>query len=434
MQKVLIITYYWPPAGGGGVQRWMKFAKYLPHYGWQPIIYAPEQPDYPLIDHSLEQEISPSLRVIKRRIKEPRKYLRSLTGKSTGSGASADQMFYIPKAERSWKQNLIIWIRGNLFIPDARTWWVKPSEKYLRKLIKQEQIDTIVTTGPPHSMHLIGYRLKRYFPDMRWLADFRDPWTFIEFYDKMMLTQFADWLHRKLERKVLKAADAVVTVSPFWAEKLSEIGGKHVHTITNGYDLADFPQQSTSLDDQVSICHVGTLALDRNPQQLWTVMQQMRTGNATPTIKFLGSTDPRVLTSLQERGLAYVDLGYVDHAKAIAEMQSAHYLLLLINDGTTDNARGRIPGKVFEYLAARRPILAICPSDTDIAKILTEQGHQVIAPEKLSVDRMEEALMKMQQWVPDDQPPPQYTRQYLTARLADVLNDFNAAKRDLNGE
>ena len=433
MRKVLIITYYWPPAGGGGVQRWLKFAKYLPETGWSPVVYTPSNADYPLTDVTLGDEIPDSVTVIRRPIREPRRFYRKLLGKKgeAGQGASLDQMFYTDPGSRNWKEALGIWVRGNLFIPDARVWWVRPSVRFLRTLIEREQIKTIITTGPPHSMHLIGLGLKQHHPDIRWLADFRDPWTSIEYYDRMRLGRRADHKHRYLERQVLQTADTVITVSPSWAAMFGKLRGGEVGVITNGYDPADFASAPPEADRELTICHVGTLAMDRNPVAFWSLLSAIADSHpgigSRLTIKLLGSTDPAVIRHLSESGLKYVDLGYRDHRQAVSEMRSAHFLLLLINQAVAENVQGRIPGKVFEYLAAGRPVIAVSDEDTDATRILADNGHLIIDPDD------EDALAVLSRFISNPPPgrsdaPEQFSRSYLARQWAQTLSQMKNQK------
>lgn len=175
MKKVLIITYYWRPAGGPGVQRWLKFVKYLRDFNIEPIIYAPENPTYPIIDTKIGDDLPSDIQIIKYPIWEPYK-LSSVFSKNKTQKISSG---IIPRKKISLTEKIMLWIRGNLFIPDARKFWVKPSVAFLSEFIQNNDIQTIITTSPPHSIHLIGYYLKRKFPDIKWITDFRDPWTTI---------------------------------------------------------------------------------------------------------------------------------------------------------------------------------------------------------------------------------------------------------------
>ncbi len=381
MKKVLIIAYYWPPAGGGGVQRWLKFVKYLPQCGWEPMVYAPDpaEADYPLRDESLLQEVSDTVEVIRRPIWEPRKVYQKFVGTDSGETkkkGKVDEIFYMDPKERSLKQDVSLWVRGNVFIPDARVFWVLPSVKFLKKYLQSHPIDAIVTTGPPHSMHLIGMRLKREI-GITWIADFRDPWTDIEFYDKMMLSKWADKQHRKLEKQVHQQADAVIKVSPYWLKRDQDLEPRRMVVITNGYDEDDFAYDAPPLNEKFLISHVGTLANDRNPHILWKAIREL-IGEIPDfgddiQIQVMGKTDSSVLESARKEGVDsfLVNTGYVPHSEAIRIMQSSQVLLLLIND-VAFNAPGRMTGKIFEYLAARRPILLIGPVDGDAAKVIAE--------------------------------------------------------------
>ena len=190
MKRVLIITYYWPPSGGSGVQRWLKMSKYLPEYGWQPVIYTTENAEYPIVDPSLEKDVSPEAEVIRRPITEPYTFYKKFLGikqeETVKVGFTQEE-----KKKKSWKSGLSMWIRGNLFIPDARRWWVKPSVKYLKKYLQEHPVDAIISTGPPHSMHLIAMKLKE-ATGLPWIADFRDPWTEIDYYQDLHLTRRSD--------------------------------------------------------------------------------------------------------------------------------------------------------------------------------------------------------------------------------------------------
>ena len=222
MKKVLIITYYWPPSGGPGVQRWLKFAKYLPEFGYEPIIYTPQNPEAPAIDESLLKDIPEGIEVLKQPIWEPYNWYRQFLGqkdKKIGSG------FVSEKKEPGILHKISVWVRGNFFIPDARRFWIKPSVKYLTKYLKENSVDAVISTGPPHSMHLIGLGLKKQL-DINWIADFRDPWTNIDFYQELMLSSWADKKHHDLEKEVLTRADKVVTIGYTMSQEMKYLGAR----------------------------------------------------------------------------------------------------------------------------------------------------------------------------------------------------------------
>jgi len=319
------MVYYWPPAGGGGVQRWLKISSYLKQFGWEPIIYTAKNADYPLIDTSLQKDIDPAITVLRQPIFEIRKlYKRFATKNKQATKSSADEIFYIPKDERSWKQNVSIWLRGNVFVPDARVTWVKPSVRFLKNYLSKQPVDAIISSGPPHSMHLIAMQIKRSM-QIPWIADFRDPW---------------------IEKAVLQTADTIVNVAPHWNTYAESLGAKRTELITNGFDEKDFTHDPPELEKNFHLLHAGTLANDRNPQILWDVLKEL--SNEIPEFKsklrveVIGKTSANVLQSAQKAGLAQQIMtnGYVDHKTAIQKMQSAQILLLLINKAK-QNALGR---------------------------------------------------------------------------------------------
>ncbi|MCF8333447.1 MAG: glycosyltransferase family 4 protein [Bacteroidales bacterium] len=376
MNKVLIITYYWPPSGGAGVQRWLKFTKYLRNYGWEPVIYTPQNPEAPAIDESLLEEVPEEIEVVKRKIWEPYQLYKRFIGQSKEEKVNAG--FLSEKEKPGLAEKLSVWIRGNLFIPDARKYWIKPSVKFLTQYLKKNPVDVIISTGPPHSMHMIalGIREKLNIP---WLADFRDPWTQIDFYDQLNLSRFADKKHHRLERKVLQAADKVVTVSNNWAEDFSKLGNRPVDVITNGFDEADFEDiRSGELPAKFELIHIGAINKDRNSENLWKALSELREEsidfNQYLKIKLIGKNDFSVIQSIDQQGLSDKTerISYLPHRKALKEAAKASVLLLPLNN--TPNVKGIIPGKIFEYLALQKPVLCIGPPAGDSARILQETG------------------------------------------------------------
>ena len=374
MKRVLIITYYWPPSGGGGVMRWLKMSKYLPEWGWQPIVYTPENPDPSVVDESLLSEIHPETVVIKTPIWEPYHLFRKLSGKPRSAALKAG---YISEASRgSLLERVAVFIRGNVLIPDPRRFWIKPSVAYLTNYLKKNRIDLIVTTGPPHSMHLIGLQLKKHFPKIPWLADFRDPWTEIDFYHRLKLTPMADAIHRRLERKVLQMADVVTTVSPSLQRSTAKIAKRPVSVVFNGYDPADFSTDQPFDSEFFSIAHFGSFNRDRNPEMLWQVLKELCASHHDFAnrlkIVLIGQVDETILESIRVNGLKnqLVLTGHLEHRVGLERLQNAQLLLLPLNDAPT--VRGILPGKMYEYMALKRSILAIGPEDGDYAQILQE--------------------------------------------------------------
>ena len=378
MKKVLIITYYWPPSGGGGVMRWLKMSKFLPELGWQPVIFTPENPDPSVIDESLLKEIHPEIIEIKTPIWEPYDFYRKITGKKSGTKFKSG---YISEASTGdWKSKLSVFIRGNILIPDPRKFWIKPSVKYLTNYLKENPVDLIISTGPPHSMHLIALGLKNKF-DFPWIADFRDPWTDIDFYAKLRLTALADKIHHKLELKVLTKADHVVTVSPGCASDLGKIVNRKIEVINNGYDPLDYQFTKPEQDKTFTISHFGAFNKDRNPEKLWVVMNEISKNNPEfkklLRIQLIGQTDDSIIDDIRKNNLTenLVLIEHLAHREGLVLLSKSQVLLLPLNDAP--NVKGILPGKMFEYMALQRPILALGPTDADYAKILKETNSGV---------------------------------------------------------
>lgn len=382
-KKVLIITYYWPPAGGPGVQRWLKFAKYLPEFDIEPIIYTPENPSYPLLDESLVDEVSDDLTVVRTKIWEPYQWANFFNSKSKAYHAG----HFEQKKAQSWATKISVFIRGNFFIPDARKFWIQPSVRFLTQYLKENQIETIITTGPPHSLHWIGLQLKQKNPALKWLADFRDPWTQISYHKELRLTQWAQKKHLSLEKKVLTHADLVLATSFSDAENYRQLGAKKVETITNGFESEDF-QFEKSRNEQFLLIYSGGLEIARNPLLVWQALAELRKENPSFAqdlfLHFYGRLSEEVLQSLEANQLmdCVQDFGYVSHKTSIEGVSKAD--LLLLTNFPNEASKGIIPGKLFEYMATENPILAIGPSGGDVEKILLEtQAGQYFTPNQI---------------------------------------------------
>lgn len=366
--KVLIITYYWPPAGGPGVQRWLKFVKYLPDYSIEPIIYCPENPNYPIIDNELVDDVPKGITVIKQPIKEPYKFANFLSRKSSKSISSG----LIPKKDKqSFIDKLLLYIRGNFFIPDGRKAWINPSVYFLSEYIQKNNIETIITTGPPHSLHVIGMHLKQQI-GVKWLADFRDPWTTIGYHKALKLTIASQKKHMYLEQKVLNTADQIVVTSEVTKKEFQLKTQKPIEVITNGYDTHNV--QRPTKDLKFSIAHIGSLLSERNPKLLWQALNELMKENEAfkdaLQLNLIGVVSEEVLNSIYESDLKEVVnlMGYVNHKEAIKLQMHSRVLLLIEID--SEDAKAIIPGKLFEYMASETPILAIGPKASDVEQII----------------------------------------------------------------
>ncbi|MFN4027399.1 MULTISPECIES: glycosyltransferase family 4 protein [Flavobacterium] len=374
-KKLLIITYYWPPAGGPGVQRWLKFVKYLPDFNVQPIVYVPENPTYPIIDNGLESEVSERAIILKNKIFEPYG-LASFLGKSKTKKISSG---IIPNQKKqSFLEKTLLWVRGNIFIPDARFLWVKPSVKFLKRYIEENGIDTIVTSGPPHSLHLIGLQLKQDL-GVTWLADFRDPWTTIGYHKALKLSSYAEKKHKALEKEVLTSADTIIVTSKTTKTEFEAITSRPIAVITNGYDVEKVTKQP--LDEKFTLAHIGSFLSERNPRILWKVLKELtqehKDFSADFQLKLIGAVSQEVLDTIAEFKLQdfVLNLGYVSHQEAVAHQRKSQVLLLIEID--SEDTKSIIPGKVFEYMVSERPIVAIGPQDSDFAEIITSTNTGV---------------------------------------------------------
>lgn len=374
MQKILIITYYWPPAGGPGVQRWLKFVKYLQDFNIEPVVYIPENPNYPITDETFLNEIPEGITIYKYPIFEPYRLASLFSKKKTKRISSG----IIETKNQSFLEKTMLWVRGNFFIPDARKYWVKPSVSFLSNIIKEEGINTIITTGPPHSVHLIGLGLKKKLR-LEWLADFRDPWTSIGYHKKLKLSNASQAKHKDLERKVLTTADKIMVTSNTTKNEFEALTKKPIKVITNGYD-GDYTNDM-ALDSKFTLSHIGSLLGGRNPKKLWKVLSELVTENEAfkeaLQIQFAGVVSQEVMQSIKETGLEPFSnfLGYLTHEEAIGCQRKSQVLLLVEID--SPETTGIIPGKLFEYLAAKRPILGIGPKEWEVVDMVTDtnSGH-----------------------------------------------------------
>ncbi len=390
LERILIVSYYWPPAGGPGVQRWLKFAKYLPDFGYEPIIYTPENPNYPLVDEELVKEIPEGIKVLKQPIKEPYR-IASLFSKNKSKSLSAG---IIPQARKqSLLDKVLLWIRGNFFIPDARIGWVAPSVSYLKKYIQEYNINTVITTGPPHSMHLIGCQLKEQL-NIKWIADFRDPWTTIGYHKELKLTKKSIEKHIALESRVLTTADEIIVTSKSTKKEFAALTTKPITVITNGYDV-EYVGRITR-DEKFSLAHIGSFLSNRNPRVLWKAIVELRKENKefkeAFQLKLIGKISQEIQDVIAEFHLeeCTLNLGYVSHHEALIEQRKSQVLLLVEID--SEDTKAIIPGKLFEYMAAERPILAIGPDEADFFEIIkeTNTGKIALYDEK---DRIKEILL-----------------------------------------
>lgn len=367
------------------MQRWVKFAKYLPLEGWQPVIYTPENPEQLAIDESLAAEIPAEAEVIKTHIVEPYEIYKKLLRKS-GHSKEAVEVNPVNAQNKSFLQKVAMWVRGNLFRPDPRCLWIGPSVRFLKKYLEEHPVDLIVSTGPPQSMHLIGRRLAL-ATGIPWIADFRDPWTKIFYFKHLSMTHATEKWHKKMEKKVLDDATVVVAVSPLVQQEFQAMTQTPVELITNGFDECDFAADGSRKaeggpEQDFCITHTGLFAADGNPTVLWDVLAEKCCADdafrKALKVKLIGKTDDSILSALNATGLseAVNNIGYLPHSEAVEQQRKASLLILPLRK--EPEYKAVLPGKLFEYLASRRPILGIGQPDGAMAMILNDTHTGVV--------------------------------------------------------
>ena len=357
------------------MQRWVKFAKYLPVEGWQPVIYTPSNPEQLAVDESLLGEIPSSVEVFKRPIREPYAIYHRLMGKGAAKGSGVNP---INSQKKSWKQRLMLWVRSNFFVPDPRAGWVRPSVRFLEEYLREHPVDAVVTTGPPQSVHLIGRGLHRRL-GVPWVADFRDPWTRMFFFKDLPLLPWVRRRHFKLEKSVLDEASAVVSVTPFVQADFASMTSTPVHLSTNGYDEDDFalPLEPRT-DGKFRIVHTGLFASDGNPLELWRALAGLCSESFVFAqrleIRLAGKVDPEIVDSIVEAGLGaqLKVLGYLPHPESVAELRRADIILLTLRQAP--EYVKVYPGKIFECMASGPVVLGIGPEDSAAAQLLQSTG------------------------------------------------------------
>ncbi len=420
-KKVLIVAYYWPPAGGPGVQRWLKFVKYLPEFGIEPIVLVPENAYYPTVDSDLNSDIASGLEVHRVKIKEPSRFIKffwpNRTAHLSDGGLSSNAMSIFSK--------LLVYVRGNFYIPDARVGWVNPAfEQVQRILRKHPDLNTFITTGPPHSLHLIGLKLKSIYPNIQWIADFRDPWTAIKYHKNLKLSAKSQLKHQVLESEVLNSADQILTSSWHTANSFKAVTTKPITVLTNGFDPSDF-ETLTCRDDKFSLTHVGGLLPDRDPVILWKCINQFLElrphAKSKLEIRLVGAVDQSILDGLKSFNLMeYTTLvGVLDHKSAVLQMMKSHFLILVEHEVHV------IPGKLFEYLNSGNIIASITPENSEVRSILSNYPNSFFLTDdsNLNCERLCEYFDQFEKGQLNKVifDASNYNRRHITSRLAKLL-------------
>jgi hypothetical protein len=373
LKRVLIIAYYWPPSAGSGVQRWLKFVKYLPQFNWQPVVYTPDSPDFDIQDESLKKDIPEEAEILKTKIWEPYSIHKQLLG--NGSSEKGSTAGIVKNSKSSISAKVANWIRGNFFIPDPKIFWVKPSVKYLRSYLAKNPVDIIISTGTPHSMHLIAKEIAKEYK-LPWIADFRDPWSKLDMLKSYNISKSNFKRYERLEKSVLSNADLCVTTSNIWKQDFLDLGAKKAVCITNGFDESDFNIDVEPYEKFV-ISHFGLLNHLRNPSLFWRALselgQENESFNKDLRIHLGGSISHENISEIE----SYPNLKsklkvfeYLSHQEVVKEYRKSSLLLLLLFN--SKSGIGNIPGKLFEYIASNKPIIGFGPGDGDSKNIILE--------------------------------------------------------------
>lgn len=429
MKKVLIITYYWPPSGGSGVQRWLYFTKYLRTFGWEPIIYTMKDADYPISDVKLLLKIPEGITVLKAKGFEPFKIYKSLTGQKNKRIPNS----VVSKKDYGFMHKLAVWVRGNFFIPDARKFWIRPSVAYLSKFLATHKIDVLVSTSPPQSSHLIALAIHKKF-NIPWLADFRDPWTKISYFNDLKLTSFARNKHIELEKKIVQSATELVTVTPKLKREFEALRNDKVHLITNGFD-DEIKIPPSIKNNKFTLSYFGVLSEERNPVNTWKAIEYTYENHTNFADAFelilIGNIDISIINHLKKyafnRKITYID--YLSHEDIFSYYAKSDVLLSVGIPGE----KGLLPGKVFEYLSIKKPILNIGESNSDLQNFLStfrcglhanfnDYKTTLLHIEKLW--ELKKANRFSEEFNFSDENISLFTRKNLTKQLSELLNNM----------
>ena len=426
----MIVAYYWPPSGGSGVQRWLKFVKYLPDFGWEPYVFTPENPSFAVRDESLLKDVPPEAKVIKFPIWEPYGAFSKVSS-AVGEKKAAGQQSIAYGKDKSFFQKLTTWIRGNFIIPDPRVFWVRPSVKFLTGFLRDNDIKTIITTGPPHSIHLIGYRLKKKDPSLKWIADFRDPWSEWGLLDSLSVGKIARSIHARMESNVLKRADQILTITPFYVRRFEKLSGRNVLLVSNGYDHDDFTGLQINQTSKFIIRHVGIVNEKCDPRPFISAVAELvaeqKDFSQDVQVDFVGEVHPQFRAFVEANRVMSMFTSFsspVPHNELIA-LYGRSSLLLIILTGYKD-AEGYMPGKLFEYLATGLPIFGTGPENGDAAMLLKDSGAGVMLSEREKEKIKATLLTLYQAWKEGNgnatsRADAKYSRREITRRLTEYL-------------
>lgn len=430
-RKVLFVVYNFPPAAGAATQRILKFLKYLNKFGYQTYVLTVDKVDYPDLDFTLIQKIPFETRVIKTKYWTPFGIYRKITGRKSDEKIP---VAFIKDNHKSLAERISVFLRLNVFLPDAKIGWLPFAVKEGRKLIQKEKIDIVISSGPPHTTHLIAKSLKRK-TKVKWIADFRDPWTDIDYYSGMKRTKFAEWIDSKLEKSVLKNADFVVAASEGYLGIIKSKGiENNYEVLTNGFDPDDFQDIELKSQTKFIITYTGNMPITRNPEKLWTALDELVSENKDFAenfeFHFAGVMDDEIRHKIKEMNFFknFVDYGYLSHNKVLELTFNSHLLIMIVNRVATSNEI--LPGKIFEYIASGNFILVIGPESGNSARLINYVKHGV-AIDYEDKSRMKELIIDLfNKWRKSElkkiESPEKYefTREKITQKLIQIIESL----------
>ena len=422
MQKVLFITYFWPPSGKATLHWPLNIIRHLPGYGWQPVVLTADGDTFSEKDESLLQNISPDLKVFTARIVEPFSLYRRFLGKKKNAPLTASET--ISTTNRGFRHRLAVWIRMNVFIPDARIGWYWNAVRRGRHILQSEHIDAIVSIGPPHTTLLVGKKLST-LSGVPHIPVFIDPWVDISYYRDFKRSKVTLAIDRRLERSVLNAASRIVFVTESmkmdYENRYPQIKQKS-HVLYWGYDEEAFKSYSSKKSDGPEILlHTGNIYDHQNPKALWPILKKEIDNGRNLKIVFIGTVGPALRQSLQEAGVtARTEYkGFLPYQKMLEELSTASYLLVCASE------KRHVPGKLFEYLRSGKPILAFGDDNQEVQRILKETQAGMIFPMTSDTKGFFEQLGHFHT---DLNKVRKFERQEISGSLAKILNEIISAR------